>query len=123
MGLDLTLLPARYLPPDSREADSIALLRVERREGIFRALQSASTEPVPEYFGSWFHRDEAQPEREPFYGNTPTDAYGRRLQCIDASRLAALLARYELRGLTLWQAAYAYIKALPPTTPIALYWH
>ena len=111
MGIDLTLKVIQY------ESQSPWLTHnnvyLDRDYGIQEAVQKLDAFPVPR--GAVLHyTDDGLHERA-------TDPYGDPLRFMHACQLAKLALPADASE---WnKAAFAWIKALPETTPIVLWWH
>jgi hypothetical protein len=121
--LDLSLLPVEAdfeQENGTRWGYSHSILQMDRDKAMFRRLQEVPTAPVPEDFCTFLCQDD-QLGGEPHYGQTHEDPYGNKLRCAHAG----LLAVHEdpARDSDRNRAVFAYLRALPQTTLVALYWH
>ena len=117
MGLDLTLYPIRYADlPWWLATESLGC---ERQAALFRRVEQVESDPLPKVVGKpvsfKVYKDEGIVEAK-------TDSYGTPLRVAKAGNLAkAALPAAEMYP---WnRAAWAYLKVLPPDTPVVLYWN
>jgi hypothetical protein len=126
MGLDLKLLPFDSSVMSSGDlgdwAFSHTVLNCERRSELFREIQEGTEElytPVPKNFSTFVSRED---DEETHYGNTQTDPYGEPIQSVPAKALLAFAKHKGVRDNAKNRAIWAYLAALDPETPVALFW-
>lgn len=115
MGLDLYLLPFSS-PPGTGLAFSHNVLDCGRDYEFFDALQHLPQTPVPRDFTSYLSRDDKYEESH--YGSTLDTPYGEVLTYTLAGEIKPLTSDNPRNGPVL-----AFIRALPDSTRVALYWH
>lgn len=103
MSLELKLLP--FHPHGN--FSNVVLTAGHVDDVLLQRLRTLHTEPVADDFASFFADDESG------WGHTQRDAYGDQLTWTNANALQAC-------GLT--GPTGAYLCALPPQCPVALYW-
>lgn len=74
----------------------------------------------PESFHTFVSRSK---DGEPCYGQTAETPYGEPLECVRAHDLIPALETIAEPEWFRLHAAINYLRALPPDTKIALYWH
>lgn len=115
MGLDLTLFPHYW--GDQPMNDGIfphvklSLPGGARDMEDLMAAEGVQAHPLPPGVRFWYYHDEGLKEET-------TDCYGQPLTYVLAGELAAVK-----HGRTRWEPAWAYLRALPPRTPVVLWWH
>lgn len=117
MGLDLTLCPYDWSDGFGDNVWWLTYTRIGLRGGAraFAEQLEASQLPVhllpPGAQVEWYGDEGLKKTRE--------DPYGEPLTFMRAGDLVKL----EMPPSKRWAAAWAYLKALPPETPILLWWH
>lgn len=118
-GPILKLLPFTEHAPGMM-AVSNSLLECGRHPAFYERLQESITSTsVPPIFLSFLGKDRAGETR---YGETPTDDLDQPLQCVPAGALTPFGDDPEVQGNPHTRAAWAYLSALSPETPVALFW-
>lgn len=121
MGLDLTLMPFYANDPTCSLAHT--MIDCERRRDLFDAIlpiEEKRGRDVPADFRTFRSREDDQ---DSHYGLTIETPYGERLKYVRAIDLMPLASHEGVTDNPLNRAAWAYLKELPGTWPIALYWH
>ena len=125
MSLDLVLLPFSSDCLASPDEDSnldgpfVYSSEIIRTGGYFilDVVTELPSEPVPDGFMTSHGLSVGHCEKP------KKDGYGKPLRCVRAGALAEAMAAVIDGGYTFRShAALAYIRALPPTARIALYW-
>jgi hypothetical protein len=116
MGVDLTLMP--LLEKDYWV--SHALIRLERRRALWPKIEALGARPVPEPLTCF---QGVGPDGDPAYGEITQDPYGQPLTWLPAGELATLHDDETVQDNWLNQAAWAYLRQMPPDWPVVLYWH
>lgn len=136
MGMDLQLLPVEheeYLTHNgvvtSDWGYSHSILRVDAGGWWWDALQHVQQTRVPGKFHTYVGRGE---DHEPAYRDTQDTPYGDPLKCTTTGELLSAVNAYLAKNDddvtpdnigNRNRAVLAYLKELPATTRIALYWH
>lgn len=116
MGVDLRLLPFDCDQGDF--AFSHSILNFDGSYEFYDRINKLPQMPVPKDFTSFCGRSENYDDT--CYGRTVETPYGEHVKFA----LAGDLAKVNLDGDYYQQkATQAYLKALPPHTKVALYWH
>lgn len=122
MRLYLALLP--FDADHGEWGFSHTILSLERRSELFDAilkLEEERGQPVPEEFGTYLCRDDEYEEAH--YGNTQGTPYGEQLMWVSAGGLMGFGWHESISETPKNDAAWAYLRALPPQTKVALYWY
>lgn len=123
MGLDLTLLPAYSMTAGDMSLD---ILRLFEAGDLWDPIEAIESSLVPVGFRSWLALHQSTGCRydgERTFGETKTDAYGKRLRMVGAGDLVKLAEHPAWRAHPRNVAALAYLRALPADWPVVLYWH
>lgn len=118
MGIDLNLYVPEYSlrivrqsQPHGPGAWSLSPLRCPHRDALFARIRKLPNSPLPD--GHMITIMDT-------YQDKTTDGYGAPLRMVCAGDLAELPLGDEPG---LWgPAVWAFLKALPPETPVVLYW-
>lgn len=111
MSLDLKLLPFDH--DDGKFPFSHTVLRTYGGYELGEKLSKCNQLPVPERFSSYLSRNDDYEESH--YGETIETPYGERLTYTTAEEILKAVPENH-------PAAWAYLKALPPQTKVALFW-
>jgi len=112
MGLDLALYPKRF--PSLRTHLMAERLTLDRCYNLFDRVKEKPAVPIP---AAVLHYDDERGVVE-----RVTDSYGEPLMQVWAGVLAAIPE--EEWGWSEWnRAARAYLAAIPPDTPVVLWWY
>src|SRR5258708_16908330 len=114
MVLDLTLMP--LLRRDFWTAHD--LIRLERRRELWSAIEALPQQDIPEPV--WSHMGGAE-NGETCYGAAETTPYGDKMKWTTAAALLTLKDHAAVQDNWMNRAVWAYLAAMPPESPIALY--
>lgn len=114
MGIDLKLWPAPLANIGSVHTTQVAL-HLDRDSALFDRVRGVRTVPVPFDWRVYDYFEDTGMER------ITEDAYGEPLTMVFAEKLAAVPLSDDT---SCWnRATWAYLRELPPDTPVVLYWH
>ena len=122
MSLDLTLLPVDH---DGKLGHAHSMLDCDAGGGIYDAMarlgisEKRLTDPPDDFFT--FRATGA--DGEPRYGRTTETPYGEPIRCARIRDLLRLTEEPVITESRKNRAVWAWLRAMPPDTKVALYWH
>jgi hypothetical protein len=120
MGLDLQLLPFDF---DGTFAYSHTVLSCMRRDDLFEEiakLKVGDGQVVPPKFMTYVSREAG---RDSHYGVTQTTPYGKMLCYVTVKDLLTFSKHVDVTDNHKNKAIWAYLRQLPKSTKVALYWN
>jgi hypothetical protein len=116
MGIDLYLLPVQGHDVGMWFAHDV--LSVDRNGALFDSVRELQTLPMPRALSTFVAR---LPNGEAGYGDALLDSYGVPLRYVHAVQLRGV--DWTLTRSPQNRAIEAFVRALPASTPIVLWWH
>jgi len=122
MGIDLCLIPFQLID-DS--AIPFSMLDLNRHSDLWPIIRALPTRPVPTEFRTFLSTEPIEGCSDYEFrheGNTQTDAYDNPLLCIALNELLSIADHPWI--VNDWQnrATWAYLRELPDSILVALYW-
>lgn len=114
MGLDLTLCPSQYpMAPGADWFLAYSRLKLDRQYALFDQIRALEAQPLPPAWTfDWYGDAGIQHRTE--------DPYGCPLTALQAGQFH----RMAPAGLSPWnRAVLTFLCAVPPDTPVVLWWH
>lgn len=120
MGIDLKLLP--FDAESMAVSFSHSVINVTRSRQLFEEISKIPAHPVPDNFSSFLGKPCDGDCGERHYGKTVEDPYGGRVSWLYAIELIQFDDHPHVKEDWRNRAVWAYLKALPAETKVALYW-
>jgi hypothetical protein len=130
MGVDLKLLPL-YAKSNIGFNFALTMLELDRRYQLFEQIEKIPTVTLEGTFSTYLARiPDGSWQGENAFGVVKEDAYGNKIQFVQAGQLADIMGKWYSELKEEWsqydfhnKAAIAYLKCLPKDHLIGLYWH